>query len=304
MDFAGLQAFLAVAEQTSFSRAADQLGLTQSAVSKRLSALEGELDVRLFDRVGRRVLLTEAGEVLRPHARRVLAEMDASRQAVADLGGSVGGRLRLATSHHIGLHRLPPVLRAFVARYPGVELDLRFLDSEAACKAVDSGELEVAVVTLPTRPAETLCTETLWPDPLAIVAARDHPLAAAADQSPDVLRGHPAILPAVATFTRRLVNEALRPHGVEPRVVLETNYLETIKMMVSIGLGWSVLPRTMSDGGLAEIDVRAVRLERRLGLVRRANRTLGNAARAFAAVARDHASPAAGAAARRRDPDG
>ena len=130
MDMTALQAFVAVAEHHSFSRAADSLFLTQPAVSKRISALEEELRTALFDRAGRSVRLTEAGTTLLPHARRVLSEMEASRQAVADLQGRVGGRLRIGTSHHIGLHRLPPILRSYTAPYPEVELDLPSVSSE------------------------------------------------------------------------------------------------------------------------------------------------------------------------------
>jgi len=290
MDLTALQAFVAVADGGSFSRAADELFLTQPAVSKRISALEDELRARLFDRMGRSVQLTEAGAALLPHARRVLGELEASRQAVADLQGSVGGRLRLGTSHHVGLHRLPPVLREFSAHYPDVELDLQFMDSEQACFAVDRGELELAVVTLPESPADTLDTEILWPDPLALVAAPGHPLARRSAIAPVDLPDFAAILPAPTTFTRRIVAEALRPYGLHLRVALETNYLETIKMMVSVGLGWSALPRTMVTDDLVELDVPAIRLRRELGLVRRVGRTLGNAATAFVEVARGQAA--------------
>lgn len=289
MDITAVQAFVAVADDASFSRAADALFLTQPAVSKRVAALEDELRARLFDRMGRSVRLTEAGEALLPHARRVLAELDAGRQAVTDLQGTVGGRLRIGTSHHVGLHRLPPVLRAFSAQYPDVDLDLHFMDSEQACFAVERGELELAVVTLPQAPPSTLVTETLWPDPLDLVAAADHPLAGHGALAPAALAAHPAILPAPTTFTRRIVAEALRPHGLQLRVALETNYLETIKMMVAVGLGWSALPRTMVSGELVTLRVPAIEPRRRLGLVHRVGRTPGNAARAFVAVARARA---------------
>lgn len=291
MDSTTLQAFVAVAEAGSFSRAADALFLTQPAVSKRVATLEDQLRARLFDRMGRTVELTPAGEALLPHARRVLAELESSRQAVADLQGTVGGRLRIGTSHHVGLHRLPPVLRTYTASYPSVDLDLRFMDSEQACSEVDRGDLELAIVTLPEHPAETLETDVLWPDPLDFVAAPDHPLARhGAALTPADLAAHPAILPAVTTFTRRIVAAALRPHGLRLDVALETNYLETIRMLVSIGLGWSALPRTMCDRDLVALNVPDIRLQRRLGIVRRVGRTLGNAAREFLDVARAQAA--------------
>lgn len=289
MEMTALQAFLAVAEHGSFSRAADALFLTQPAVSKRIAALEDELRAPLFDRMGRRVRLTEAGETLRPHARRVLGELEASRQAVADLQGQVGGRLRIGTSHHVGLHRLPPILRSYSAAYPDVELDLHFMDSEQACFAVDRGELELAVVTLPQQPADTLTAERLWDDPLDIVVGPEHPLAAVARVDAETLSAYPAILPAPTTFTRRIVAAALRPRGQQLRVAMETNYLETIRMMVSVGLGWSALPRSLNEGDLVALEVPGLSLRRELGLVQRLGRSLGNAAAAFVGEARGHA---------------
>lgn len=289
MEMTALQAFVAVAEHGSFSRAADALFLTQPAVSKRVSALEDELRAALFDRMGRSVRLTEAGETLLPHARRVLSEIESSRQAVADLQGRIGGRLRIGTSHHIGLHRLPPVLRAYTAAYPEVELDLHFMDSEQACLAVDRGELELAIVTLPQHPADTLAVECLWPDPLDIVVGPGHELAERDRVEPAELAAHAAILPAPTTFTRRIVAAALRPWGLQLRVAMETNYLETIKMMVEVGLGWSALPRSMNAGELVALEIPVIELRRELGLVRRSGRSLGNAAGAFIEVARQRA---------------
>ncbi len=114
MDTQSLQAFLAVADCGSFSRAAEQLHLTQPAVSKRIAVLENQTRARLFDRIGRRVSLTEAGRVLLPRARQILVMVDDSRRALGNLDGDVGGELILATSHHIGLHRLPPILGDYV----------------------------------------------------------------------------------------------------------------------------------------------------------------------------------------------
>ncbi|MEQ9508335.1 MAG: LysR family transcriptional regulator, partial [Alloalcanivorax xenomutans] len=136
MDTQSLQAFMAVAESGSFSGAAERLFLTQPAVSKRIAVLEQQLGARLFDRVGRRIRLTEAGEALLPRARKVLQELEDMGRAINNLTGEVSGTLRIGTSHHIGLHRLPPVLRRFSREYPQVRLDIHFIDSEEAWEAV------------------------------------------------------------------------------------------------------------------------------------------------------------------------
>ena len=293
MDIASLHAFVTIADSGSFSLAADRLHLTQPAVSKRVATLETELNVRLFDRLGRAVRLTEAGTVLLPRARRILAEVDDSRRALRNLSGSVVGPLILATSHHIGLHRLPPVLRAFTTQYPRVRLDMRFMDSEIACAAVLRGEVELAIVTLPPKVEPPLESLRLWHDPLAVVAARTHPLAQLATVAPRQLAEHSAILPSEATFTRRILEDELARPGVEIPVAFATNYLETIKMMVAVGLGWSVLPRTMLDGELMELPIVGLRLERTLGVVRHTGHTLSNAARALLTILHDQStSPA------------
>lgn len=281
MDIASLQAFVAVADSGSFSVAAERLFLTQPAVSKRISALEAELGVRLFDRLGRRVLVTEAGGTLLPRARHILAELDDSRRALSDLSGQVAGRLSVATSHHVGLHRLPPVLRAYTASYPQVQLDLRFMASEAACLAVAGGDVELAIVTLPLAAEAPLALQTIWTDRLVLVAHPGHPLARLKRVSPFRLVEHAAILPEHGTFTRELIERCFEPLGIRLRVAFTTNFLETIKMMVSIGLGWSLLPRTMLDAQLAVLELEGIAPTRALGLVAHAGHTPSNAARAL-----------------------
>ena len=115
MDTNSLRTFITTAELESFSLAAEQLYLTQPAISKRIAALEEELGAKLFDRIGRHVSLTEAGRTLLQRARIILQEVEDSRRLISNLSGTVSGRLSIGTSHHIGLHRLPPVLRRYSA---------------------------------------------------------------------------------------------------------------------------------------------------------------------------------------------
>lgn len=289
MELNNLKAFIAVAETTSFSQAAEQLFLTQPAVSKRIAALEEELANPLFDRIGRQVSLTEAGRALLPRALSILEQIDDSRRAISNLSGRVAGRLVLGTSHHIGLHRLPPVLREYIHAYPQVELDIRFMDSEQACRAVEHGDLEMAVVTLPLTPSPVLSQISIWPDPLVVVSARDHALCGAGPIDISLLARHPAILPARGTYTRSVIETALQDQGEAIEVRMETNYLETIKMLVSIGLGWSLLPRTMVDEELVAHDIPGLELIRHLGVVHHTARTLSNSAGAMIARLKTYA---------------
>jgi len=281
MEFAALKAFVAVAETGSFSVAAERLFLTQPAVSKRIAALESELDTRLFDRIGRTVTLTEAGVALLPRAQSMLVELKDSIRAISSLSGEVRGTLRFATSHHIGLHRLPPTLKHYTQAYPQVRLDIRFMDSEAACVAVEHGDLELGIVTLPPAPSSNLTTEVIWQDPLGIVVSRSHPLTGKADVTLGELAQHVAVLPSSNTYTRQIAEQAFSRLGLELEVTFSTNYLETIKMLVSVGIGWSLLPNTMLDKHICMLSVEELSLQRSLGIVYHRERTLSNAAHAL-----------------------
>lgn len=290
MDIASLRAFVAVAEEHSFSRAAETLYLTQPAVSKRIAQLEEELKVPLFDRIGRKVSLTPAGETLLPRARRLLNDAREIERSLADLSGEIGGRLVMATSHHIGLHRLPEPLKHFTRTYPEVELDIRFMDSEAACHAVEMGDLELAIVTLPPSPLPHLRTKSIWDDPLVFMITAEHPLAGRKDVRAQTLLQQPAVLPGGSTYTRRILERAVRDRRLTLKLAMETNYLETLQMLVASGLGWSLLPRTLLDERVAEVGVRGMQLSRQLGTVTHEKRTLSNAARAMISSCQGYAA--------------
>lgn len=284
MDLANLNAFIAIAEAGSFSEAAERLHLTQPAVSKRIAGLEQQLDVRLFDRLGREVNLTEAGRALLPRAYQILNVLDDTRRALTNLNGEVSGRLTLATSHHIGLHRLPPLLRAFTRAHPQVALDIQFLDSEVAYEEILHGRAELAVITLAPETREPVHAVPVWDDPLDFVAAPEHPLARNGAVTLADVAQHPAVFPGGNTFTHHIVNNLFAAQGLTPNIGMSTNYLETIKMMVSIGLAWSVLPRTMLDDQVVRLPLPGIQLQRRLGYILHKERTLSNAAKAFMAL--------------------
>ncbi|MEM6708404.1 MAG: LysR family transcriptional regulator [Pseudomonadota bacterium] len=306
-----LEAFLAVASLRSFSAAAAQLKLTQPAVSKRVAALETGLGAQLFDRIGKRVHLTTAGSALLIEAPKVLSALSDAERAIADLSGAPAGRLRVATSHHIGLHRLAPILRSYTRTYPEVKLDLRFEDSEDAHDLVSNGQVELAVVTLtddaaktmrpntnlPTRrAAEKIATpvppfreEVIWIDRLVFVVARDHPLVQEAEPTLALLAQQAAILPGAKTYTGRIVTALFQSAGLALEPALSTNYLETVRMLVDAGLGWSMLPERLCEGlHRLDLDDRAVR---HLGLVINPRRNPSAAAKAFAETVRSFADP-------------
>jgi len=287
MDISALQAFIAVAESGSFSRAAERIFLTQPAISKRIAALEQDIGARLFDRVGRKIHLTPAGEALLLRTRAVLSELEDIKRDITNLSGTIAGELSVATSHHIGLHRLPGPLKRFHETYTQVRLNLHFMDSEKACNAVARGELELAVVTLPPSAEPPLRVEKIWDDPLDIVVSRSHPLAQAKRVQAAMLLDYPAILPGLGTYTREIILNSFGPLRDRIQVGMATNYLEVLKMLAAIGLGWSALPRTMIDEGLKVVQIEKREIRRELGIVTHERRTLSNAGQAMIRIIRE-----------------
>ncbi len=286
MDISAYKAFLAVAELGTFSKAAESLFITQPAISKRIALLEDQLGSKLFDRIGKRVILNQAGKALLPIAARILQDMKESQRVINNLNGQVNGDLSLVTSHHIGLRRLPDTLKLFAESYPQVRLDLAFMDSENACQEIEQGNFELGVVTLPLSKPKRLSLIPLWKDPLTIAVAADHPLVKVAENTNTAiniseLAKYRAILPAIGTYTRSVIEKPVIQKQRSLDVILETNYLETIRMMVAIGLGWSALPKAMLGNDLVAIEVNGLHIERTLGIVQHANRSLSNAGQAF-----------------------
>ncbi len=287
MNFNDLRTFLAVVETESFSRAARQLHITQPAVSKRVQTLEQSLDVQLFDRVGKSVSLTQAGTVLVPQAQKILAMLADTERHLRNLSHNITGTLHLATSHHIGLHRLAPVLRAFATKYPEVQLNISFEDSEVAHDMVRRGDIELAVVTLNPQGDRQLHYEPVWHDTLLFVTAQD-PAHSGSDETDNpldmaTLATRPCVLPGTGTYTGRIVLQRFAENGISLSPGMSTNYLETIGMLVSVGLGWSVLPQNMV-GDLQIMDIDCPEMSRSLGCVTNPNRASSNAARAFVHV--------------------
>jgi len=280
MDNQNLKAFITVAELGSFSDAADRLYLTQSAISKRIALLEQQIGKRLFDRIARQVSLTEAGNELLPRARRILQEYENALQAINDLSGEASGTLRLAISHHLGLHRLPPILKEFAQQYPNVTLDIEFMDSEKAYEKVLHGESEVAVITLALESHHNINSKKIWNDPLRFICAQDHPLAALKQPALQDLAEYPIILPGLNTYTGRIIQNLFQKEGIPLKAPMSTNYLETISTMVEIGLGWSVLPETLVRD-LHVMPIKSITIERDLGYIHHMKRSLSNAAVVF-----------------------
>ncbi len=281
MDTGQLQAFITVAECRSFSKAAEQLYLTQSAVSKRIAMLESNLGIALFERFGQRIQLTDTGQELLNDARDILDKVS-QMQHHSDISKQyIAGKLRVATSHHIGLHRLPPILQRFVQKYPDVRLDMHFTDSEIACEEVGQGVFDLAIATLPQNAHRNIIATPLWEDELVIVFGKNYPMHRYANATAEILVKYPAILPDKDTFTRRIIDGVFNDTGIHYQLAFSTNYLETIKVMVAAGLGWSVLPKMMLNSTLAYRPLPNRKITRKLGIMLHKNKVITPTLNAF-----------------------
>ena len=280
MDNQNLSAFIIVAENKSFSEAAYVLDVTQSTISKRIALLESQVGKKLFDRIARRVALTEAGQELLPRARRILKEYANALQAINDLSGNVSGILRLAISHHLGLHRLPDLLKIFSKTYPDVVLDIEFMDSEKAYERVMQAKSEIGIITLGSEIHPNIHKKEIWDDPLKFVCSEDHALSKLLDPELEDLANFPVILPGLNTYTGRIVQNIFQYRKISLVTPMSTNYLETISKMVEIGLGWSVLPETLTKN-LHSLSVNHTPITRQLGYIYHTKHTLSNAGVAF-----------------------
>ena len=271
MDLYQLAYFRKVAQTRSISRAAEELLITQPAVSKQIRALEEELGEKLFDRIGKRIFLTKTGEVLLSHVEKILRAVDEAKTAVRDLSGECSGELVIGTSDHISLHRLPNILKAYITAFPKVDLKLRCHRSETVIEMVAKNLVDLGVVTLPGI-AQNLVSRVIWEDPMSLVFPKGHPLASIEKITLHDIASLGLILPEPGTTTRRKIDTAFERKRVLPKVSMEVAYIETIKGLVKAGLGISILPdkaveQETKSGVLVKAPIQGAVFTRELGVV-------------------------------------
>jgi DNA-binding transcriptional LysR family regulator len=285
MDIYQLVSFVRVAEMKSISRAAEELFVTQPAVSKQIKALEEELGSRLFDRLGKKVHLTRAGEALYEHVVKILRSVDEAKAAVKGLSGECSGELVIGTSDHISLHRLPDVLKSYIAAYPKVDLKLRCHRSETILEMAGRNLVDLGVITLPMV-TRNLVSKVIWRDPMSLVFPRKHPLALLKKIRLRDVAKYVLILPETGTATRKTIDDAFSKRKLVPDIGMEVAYIETIKGLVKVGLGVSILPdkaveAEVKGGLLLKAGIQDAHITRNLGVVYLRDKYLSRPANEF-----------------------
>ncbi len=287
LDSRQLHAFAALARRGSFTLAAKDLFLTQSAVSHAIKALEDDLGCRLLDRVGRRVLLTQAGEQFLRHTEKILREMEAARTGLETLTKWGHGRLRVGASTTACQHILPTVLREFRQSYPKCVIRIEPGDHGHQLDLLRGGHIDLAIVLEP--PAQSL-TEfafvPLFEDELRFVVAPLHPWAAMGRVPREAIEAETLVLYNKTSQTFRLVSEYFRDEKVVLSNFIELGSMEAIKELVKIGIGAGILSpwiaRTeLETGSLVALPLGARKLRRRWGVAHLKGRRLALGAEPF-----------------------
>jgi DNA-binding transcriptional LysR family regulator len=304
MQIQQLEYFEAVARHLHFTRAALELHVAQPSVSQQIQKLEVELGRALFHRTRRGVELTEAGRLVLPHVRGVLAQVADIAAEVRELSGMRIGTLRIGAPPSIGTHVLPGALGTFSRQYPGISLVVREGGSLSLVEWLVAGELDLAVVieaggmTRSRQPA--LTTEPLFTERLLLAVPRGHRLAArraidVAELSQEAF----VMLREGAYDLRDQTLAACRAAGFEPRVAIDGSEMDSALRFVAAGLGVAILPASVLDGASPDAPV-GVRLSdrslrRQLVLARRRDRPWSASARVFAGLLRAATSGATAA---------
>jgi DNA-binding transcriptional LysR family regulator len=281
-----LRIFLAVSEREHVTRAAEALNLTQSAVSAAIAALEARHGVKLFDRIGRRIVLTDAGRGFVDEARAVLSRMALAERMLEDMAGLARGHLRIAASQTVANDWLPARLARYRAAYPGIELHIRIGNSEAAAAAVRTLDADLAVVE--DRASDDHLEETLLTkDAMKLVVPADH-----GDAALDEPASADWVLRETGSGTRAVFDGWLAERGIDASalrnpLILPSN--EAVRAAVEAGAGASILSEMVVSRSVASGLMRALRADlpnRHFRLLRHRERPLTGAEAAFAEIAK------------------
>ena len=281
-----LRYFLAVAEAAHFTKAAAKLHVTQPTLSHQIRQLEGQLNLVLFDRIGRRVKLTAAGEVLLPHARRVFRELEEAQSALSELHGLKRGELKVGIVQTVNACVIPEIVARFSAAHSGIKVTCAELSVDDIEAGLESGRLDLGISFIPaTRPL--IEGEKLFTEELVAVVPANHAWKNRRRLGVAELATQPLVLLSAQYCTRQLVDRAFAQARVRPKIQVEMNSVESILSTVRQGRLMSVLPSLAlceRDAGLLAIPLVKPTPRRSVGLLWMRGAQRRAAAQAFASV--------------------
>jgi DNA-binding transcriptional LysR family regulator len=270
MDLHQLRVFYAAVKTGGFTRAGDELHLSQSTVSQHIKLIEDELGCPLFLRVGKRIQVTEAGKVLIPYAERIFRDLRNAEMAVREMNALKRGTVRLGVGPTTLVYRLPQILADYKRRFPDIDLIVLAGTTEFLLEALKAQRIDLAIV-MPTPPVPGISVKPLGKEEMVIVIHKDHPFARRRKIEPVELASLRFILYERNTAMQQVVDRYFESLGVAPSIIMEVENNEAIKSLVRAGLGCSILPLcAVADdaaaGHLSIVRVKGKPLTRQLRL--------------------------------------
>jgi DNA-binding transcriptional LysR family regulator len=289
MDFDHLITFVEIAKQGSFSRAGQKLFRSQPAVSAQIRQLEQEYGQKLFDRVGKSVQLTAAGEVLLEYAGKLLTLRNESLRAVADQASTPRGTLAVGANEATCLYVLPDIFARYNHHYPHVQISIYRNFSHKVIEKIEDGTVDVGIVTLPVK-SPSLRVHSIFRDRIMLMTSLTNPLAKHKTVTTAEIAEQPQIYPKTG-FMRQVLDKQFRPYRSRLHISMELPSVGMIKRFVVAGLGVSLISESfvrdeIRAGKAKLIPVSDMDVWRELGLVYRRDRTLPRSASAFVAMIR------------------
>jgi DNA-binding transcriptional LysR family regulator len=258
MEVRQLKIFRTLAEELNFTRTAEKVHTVQSNVTAQIKSLEEELGMPLFDRLGRRVALTDAGRRFQPFAEQALAAMEQGQRAI-QAGAEPSGPLRVGAPETVLTYRLPPVVRVFRKRFPHVELVFRPYSDASRVFKLESGKFDMAIQMSDTPPGATIESITLRTERVFLLADPEHPLASRPVVKPADLAGESLLLTESGCGYRLKLDRVLAMQNIRPGNVTEFSTVEAIKQCVMAGMGLAILPAIVVARELRPNQMKALR---------------------------------------------
>jgi DNA-binding transcriptional LysR family regulator len=285
LDSRQLRAFLSLSRTGSFTKTARDLHLSQSAISHSIKALEDELQCRLLDRLGKSVMLTQAGEQLLSHAERILAEMGSARERIRDLGKWGHGRLRIGASPTSCQYILPNVLREFKESFPQCLIQIEPGDTPSALELLHNNRIDLALALEPKNQGQ-FEFRSLFKDELRFLVSPLHVWARGGRAEQNEIPRERFILYAKRSYTSEMIETYFRREGVVLPTSIELGNIEAIKELVKLGLGVSILApwvarRELAEGSLTALPLGPRKLQRSWGILLRKGQRLSLAQETF-----------------------
>ncbi|WP_461182271.1 LysR family transcriptional regulator [Virgibacillus kimchii] len=270
-----LEYFMIVCKELHFTRAAEKLNISQPTLSEQIKRLEDEVGIPLFDRIGKRILLTEAGKILLYYTQSIFFEVEQAEAALRDLNELQRGKLVIGSLLSCVNYLLPPAIIEFKRLYPNVKLSVHGLKTEDIKKSLIENELDLGIAFLPVEEKEFDSTP-LFTEELSLAVSSDHPLASQWEMDMKTLESTSTILLPESYYLRQLIDSYCKELGFTLKPILEMTTLESLIQMVSEGVGVTILPEPYLDS-LNNPRITKVKLinptpQREIGFIYRKNK--------------------------------